>query len=249
MRAGDLNERRRASIVGWETVLKQTLPGSVLCVAGLSAALEPLPGASAHFTVGRSAIYRSSLHEMVVLPTGHSRIGDLSCSLPPLFCAAYRHERPVRTVIISRPIAMSKYEVTFEDYDRFALATNRTPPDDTGWGRGTRPVIHVNWSQAKAYANWLSEQTGQSYRLPSEAEWEYAARSGTKTRYSWGNRIGANRANCVGCGSRWDNDRTAPVGSFAANPFGRHDMHGNVAEWLEDRTLSQRAGAALVPLS
>ena len=108
--------------MGWKTVLKQTLPGSVLCVASLSAALEPLPGASAHFTVGSSAIYRSSLPEMVVLPTGHSRVGDLSCSLPPLFCAAYRHERPVRTVIISRPIAMSKYEVTFEDYDRFAEA-------------------------------------------------------------------------------------------------------------------------------
>ena len=234
MRAGDLDERRRAGIVGWKTVLKQILPGSVLCVASVSAALEPLPGASAHFTVGSSAIYRSSLPEMVVLPTGHSRIGDLSCSLPPLFCAAYRHERPVRTVTISRPIAMSKYEVTFEDYDRFALATNRTPPDDAGWGRGTRPVIHVSWSQAKAYASWLSEQTGQSYRLPSEAEWEYAARSGTRTRYSWGNRIGANRANCDGCGSRWDNDRTAPVGSFAANPFGLHDMHGNVAEWVED---------------
>ena len=152
MRAGDLNERRRASIVGWKTVLKQTLPRSILCVASLSAALEPLLGASAHFTVDSSAIYRSSLPEMVVLPTGHSRIGDLSCSLPPLFCAAYRHERPVRTVIISRPIAMSKYEVTFEDYDRFALATNRTPPDDAGWGRGTRPVPQVTVAPGQAVA-------------------------------------------------------------------------------------------------
>ena len=84
-------------------------------------------------------------------------------------------------------------------------------------------------------ASTLLVDVGQfETNMPSEAEWEYAARSGTRTRYSWGNRIGANRANCDGCRSRWDNDRTAPVGSFAANPFGLHDMHGNVAEWVED---------------
>ena len=165
--------------------------------------------------------------EMVVLPTGRFRMGDLDGS-------GDDDERPVRTVTISRPIAMGKYPVTFEEYDRFVSATGAVRPKDEGWGRGTRPVIHVSQEDAKAYAVWLSEQTGKRYRLPSEAEWEYAARAGTTTQYSWGDDIGRNRANCDGCGSEWDNKQTAPVGSFAANPFGLYDMHGNVEEWVED---------------
>ena len=92
--------------------------------------------------------------------------------------------------------ALSKYEVTFEEYDRFARDTGRSRPEDQGWGRGRRPVIHVSWYDAVAYAVWLSEETGARYRLPSEAEWEYAARAGTTTAYSWGSEIGRNRANC-----------------------------------------------------
>ena len=105
---------------------------------------------------------------------------------------------------------------------------------DEGWGRGDRPVINVSWDDAQAFVGWLSQETGESYRLPSEAEWEYAARAGTETRYSWGDEIGTNRANCDGCGSQWDDRQTAPVGSFPPNPFGLHDMHGNVGEWVED---------------
>ena len=174
--------------------------------------------------------------EMVVLPTGRFRMGDLDGS-------GHSNQQPVRTVTISRPIAMGKYPVTFEEYDRFVDGRDRGllkalfwrhRPADCGWGRGTRPVINVNQKDAKAYAVWLSEQTGKRYRLPSEAEWEYAARAGTTTKYSWGDDIGRNRANCDGCGSEWDNKQTAPVGSFAANPFGLYDMHGNVCEWVED---------------
>ncbi|MCY4026289.1 MAG: formylglycine-generating enzyme family protein [Acidobacteria bacterium] len=95
-------------------------------------------------------------------------------------------------------------------------------------------MIDVSWEDARAYAEWLSAETGERYRLPSEAEWEYAARAGTTTAYSWGADIGQNRANCDGCGSRWDNEQTAPAGSFAANAWGLHDMHGNVWEWVED---------------
>ena len=95
-------------------------------------------------------------------------------------------------------------------------------------------MINVSWDDAVAYASWLSEETGEEYRLPSESEWEYAARAGTTTRYSWGPNLGRNRANCIACGSRWDADRTAPVGSFAANPWGLHDVHGNVSEWVQD---------------
>ena len=174
--------------------------------------------------------------EMVVLPTGRFRMGDLDGS-------GDDSERPVRTVTISRPIAMGKYPVTFEEYDRFVSATDAYRPDDRGWGRGTRPVIDVSQEDAKAYAAWLSEQTGKRYRLPSEAEWEYAARAGTTTQYSWGDDIGRNRANYDGCGSKWDNKQTAPVGSFEANPFGLYDMHGNVEEWMEDYWHDNYEGA------
>ncbi len=143
------------------------------------------------------------------------------------------NELPVRTVQI-RSFEMSKYEVTFEEYDAFAAATGRERPDDEGWGRARRPVINVSWDDAVAYAKWLSSQTGEDYRLPSESEWEYAVRAGTATTYSWGDEIGSNRANCDGCGSRWDDESTAPVGSFPANPWGLHDMHGNVWEWVQD---------------
>jgi formylglycine-generating enzyme required for sulfatase activity len=134
-------------------------------------------------------------------------------------------------VCIEKDFYIGKYEVTFADYDRFAEATGREKPDDQGWGRGNRPVIDVSWHGAIAYLEWLSEQTGQRYRLPSEAEWEYAARAGTQTAYWWGDEIGSNRANCDGCGSRWDSHQTAPVGSFPANPWGLHDTVGNVWEW------------------
>ena len=77
-------------------------------------------------------------------------------------------------------------------------------PDDRGWGRGNRAVVNVSWEDAKAYVAWLSEKTGKEYRMPSESEWEYAARAGTTTAYNWGEEIGVNRANCAGCGSRWD---------------------------------------------
>ena len=175
---------------------------------------------------------------MVVLPTGRFRMGDLDSS-------GKSRERPVHTVTISRRIAMCQYPVTFEDYDRFVAEAEswgvlkalfgKKPerPHDAGWGRGRRPVIMENWHDARAYAAWLSKQTGKRYRLPSESEWEYAARAGTETAYSWGNEIGVNRANCRGSGSEWSG-RTSPVGSFAPNGFGLYDMHGNVAEWVED---------------
>ena len=142
-----------------------------------------------------------------------------------------------------RPSALSKCEVTFEEYERFARDTDRDRPGDAGWGRGRRPVINVSWHDAQAYAAWLSSETGAEYRLPSEAEWEYAARGGTTTVYSWGNEIGSNRANCDGCGSQWDDEMTAPVGSFAANAWGLHDMLGNIEEWVEDCWHGNYAGA------
>ena len=170
---------------------------------------------------------RPILPEMVVIPGGRFQMGCVSGKN----CQGY--EKPVHEVRVAS-FALSKYEVTFEEYDRFTAATGRKLAADRGWGLGRRPVIHVSWTDAVAYAEWLSDQTGERYRLPSEAEWEYAARAGSATKYSWGNQIGRNRANCDGCGSQWDGEKTAPVGSFSPNAWGLHDMHGNVWEWVQD---------------
>ena len=194
---------------------------------------------------------------MVMLPAGRFRMGS-----PSAETGRYDNEGPVHTVTISRPIAMGQYPVTFADYDRYVSAMGaerptdedsgllqtffeRQPerpnrperPADEGWGRGRRPVINVNWHEAKAYAAWLSEQTGKRYRLPSESEWEYAARAGTETAYSWGDEINCSQARY---GRRYggecsnSGDGPVPVGSFEPNPFRLYDLHGNVWEWVED---------------
>jgi formylglycine-generating enzyme required for sulfatase activity len=161
--------------------------------------------------------------EMVIIPAGQFRMGDIRGT-------GDDDEQPVRRRSM-KSFAMSRHEVTFEEYDYFAEQTGREKPNDKGWGRGKRPVINVSWDDAVAYAEWLSQKTGEKYRLPTEAEWEYAARAGTETDYWWGNEIGVNRANCDGCGSQWDNQQTAPVCSFPANSFGLCDTVGNVWEW------------------
>lgn len=127
-----------------------------------------------------------------------------------------------------------QFEVTFEEYDAFVAATNRRRPNDNGFGRGDRPVINVTWDDAVAYTRWLSEQTGATYRLPSEAEWEYLARAGSKTDYWWGSSPGINRANCFNCSSQWDGRVTAPVGTFRPNDYNIYNTAGNVMEWVQD---------------
>ena len=176
--------------------------------------------------------------EMVVIPAGSFLMGCVSGR----DCGEYESDVPVHRVRIAS-FEMSKYEVTFEEYDAFTDATGRERANDQGWGRGRRPVINVSWYDAVAYTQWLSSQTGKNYRLPSEAEWEYAARAGSTTVYSWGNYIGRNRANCKSCGSQWDEKQTAPVGSFEANGWGLHDMHGNVWEWVQDQWNYSYRGA------
>jgi formylglycine-generating enzyme required for sulfatase activity len=155
-----------------------------------------------------------------------------------------RAERPQVEVGIASPLAVGKYEVTFAEWDHCVDAGGCTHiPDDAGWGRGTRPVIHINMGDAEEYIRWLRQLTGQPYRLPSEAEWEYAARGGTTTARYWGDEVGRGMAVCKRCGSRWDDRSTAPVGSFPPNPFGLHDMLGNVAEWVADCWNKDHEGA------
>ncbi|MBS0151886.1 MAG: SUMF1/EgtB/PvdO family nonheme iron enzyme [Nitrospira sp.] len=136
---------------------------------------------------------------------------------------------PVHEVSI-KTFAMGKYEVTFEEYDRFAIAERRLLPHDQGWGRNKRPVINVSWQDAKDYAAWLSQKTGTRYRLPSESEWEYAARSGAKQE-DW---AGTSNEAELGEYAVFSNDRTAEVGTKKANGFRLHDLSGNVWEWVED---------------
>jgi formylglycine-generating enzyme required for sulfatase activity len=166
---------------------------------------------------------------MVVIPAGSFLMGS-----PAGEKGREADEGPQHRVRIAKSFALGKYEVTFAEYDACVAAGGCSKRADQGWGRGRRPAINVSWNDAQTYVKWLSARTGQTYRLPSEAEWEYAARAGTQTRYAWGNDLGKNRANCYSCGSRWDAERTAPVGSFAANRWGLHDMHGNVWEWTMD---------------
>jgi len=171
--------------------------------------------------------------ELVEIPGGRFRMGS----------SQKNDEKPAHTVEVSR-FALGRYEVTFAEYDQCVSEGGcGHRPNDGGWGRGNRPVVNMSWADAQAYVKWLSSKTGKGYRLPSEAEWEYAARAGSTADYPWGNAIGRNRANCNGCGSAWDNKQTAPAGSFAANRYGLHDTVGNVWEWVEDCWNESYGGA------
>ena len=163
--------------------------------------------------------------DMVAIPGGTFRMGG----------GGDKDERPVHSVTIPA-FKLGKHEVTFAQWDACVAdgGCGGYRPGDRGWGRGNRPVIYVSWDDVQGFIRWLNAKTGSNFRLPTEAEWEYAARAGSTTKYSWGNSIGSNRVNCEGCGSRWDDDRTAPVGSFSANAWGLHDLHGNVWEWVQD---------------
>lgn len=149
------------------------------------------------------------------------------------------HSSPAHKVTL-KAFAIGKYEVTFEEYDFFAKSTNKPLPGDNGWGREDRPVIHVSWNDALAYTQWLSKTTGKKFRLPTEAEWEYAARAGTSTTYWWGEdeAEAKGKANCRrGCLSNFSGlfgSKTAPVGNYTPNLFGLYDMSGNVSEWVQD---------------
>jgi formylglycine-generating enzyme required for sulfatase activity len=152
-------------------------------------------------------------------------------------------------VTIAKPFALGKHEVSYDEWDACVgdKACERT--NDEGWGRGKRPVVHIDYDQAVAYTKWLSAKTGKVYRLPSEAEWEYAARAGQAESQSWG----ANAARACEFANVYDESAklkdqfgwrafpcddkqvgTAPVGSYAPNTFGLHDTLGNVWEWVAD---------------
>ncbi len=163
---------------------------------------------------------------MIALPGGSFRMGGPS--------ALISTDEVPRHQVTVKPFMMSVYEVTFEEYYRFAGATGRRRPKNNGWDIKTHPVVDVSWDDAVAYTRWLSKETGKRYRLPSEAEWEYAARGGKTTSYWWGTKPGTNNAHCFDCKSDFSTAKPAKVGTYKPNPFGLYDTAGNVWEWVHD---------------
>lgn len=199
-------------------------------VAGLALAAVVLEaGAESQRTPFSTFKDCATCPEMIVIPPGRFRMGDLNGG-------GMHWELPVHDAHIDYNFAVGMYELTFAEWDACESdgGCGNYRLIDWGWGRSSRPAINVSWYDAKEYVAWLSRKTGFEYRLLSESEWEYVARGGTTTRYSWGNAIGSNNANCSGCGSKWDTVRTSPVGRFQPNKFGLFDVHGNVWEWVED---------------
>ncbi|MDP5141232.1 SUMF1/EgtB/PvdO family nonheme iron enzyme [Rheinheimera baltica] len=169
--------------------------------------------------------------QLSVIPAGAGIAGEE-------YTSSIGYHGPQRSIKNNTVFAITRAEVTFAQYDKFANATNRKLPDDRGWGRGDMPVINVSWMDATAYTKWLTEQTNQYYRLPSETEWEYAARAGTKTIYWWGKEYIQSKEHCDrdigGCKAGTEAAQPWISGRYNANPYGLFDVSSNVAEWVMD---------------
>ena len=172
--------------------------------------------------------------EVVPVPAGNFQMGSTD---------GFAFERPVHRVEIRKPFYIGRREVTFDEWDACVSEGGcQYRPSDRGLGRGLRPVTDVDWNDAKTYLSWLSSKTGHAYRLPTEAEWEYAARGGSSTTYPWGNALEKDRANCLGC-TNIPLNKAVETGTFPANGFGLLDMVGNAAEWVEDCWRDSYSGA------
>ena len=184
--------------------------------------------------IRQSEIYSAVCPDMVVVPNGQFSMGENNTALGS-------YSIPKHLVTISNSFAMSRFEVTAEQWEKCVIFGNCVQAG----GRGNEPVTSVSWLDAKQYVEWLSLMTGKEYRLPTETEWEYAARAGRPSLYSWGDSLrvdGLPMANCGSCGSNWDR-KAAPVGRFQPNAYGLYDMHGNVWEWVEDSWHDDYTGA------
>ena len=221
-------------------------------VRDLNPAAAGLAAGETRLAQAREAARKKALQyagEMVSIPGGTFRMGDLSGD-------GNDNEKPVHSVRVPA-FKLGKHEVTFAQWDACVAdgGCGRYTPDDAGWGRGNRPVMNISWDDIQLFIKWLNSRTGESYRLPSESEWEYAVRAGSSTKYHFGNdesqlcRYG-NHADS-GTDFGWKNEscsdgvgkRTAEVGRYQPNSFGLYDMHGNVWEWVEDCWNGNYAGA------
>lgn len=206
--------------------ISQLLFLSILAAVWSSAAAGQAPPPLVSAVPEPGGIFRdcADCPEMVVVPAGEFSMGS----------GETVYEKPEHKVVIASPFAIGRREVTFEEWDRcFAAGGCKYLPDDHGWGRGQRPVIDVSWDDAKVFLTWLSQTAKQPYRLPSEAEWEYAARAGTNSPFWWGHSASGGHAVCEDC-SALPPRQTLPAGSVRPNGFGLFDVAGNAAEWVED---------------
>lgn len=172
--------------------------------------------------VSKKQLKRSLIPDMVRIPADSFIMGSNHGSAD---------QKPPHKITINKDFAIGKYEITFDQYDAYAKETGQTLPDDEGWGRGNYPVINVSMADAKAYARWLSKKTGRQFRLPTEAEWEFVARTGIKGQLGFNDIVGTGDANCDGCRYFWESARTVEVGSYDPNKYGIYDIFGNVWEW------------------
>ncbi len=208
-------------------------PGVDAAAAASGAAGAPRSAPSARPRAGESFKECPSCPEMLVIGPGRYTMGSRPedrrrLGVHPKFDVM---EAPLHEVTIRRPFAYGRYSVTFDEWDACVAGggCNGYSPPDEGWGRGRRPVIHVNYADAQSYVAWLSAKTGQRYRLPAEAEFEYAARGGTTTAFHTGDDITPEQGNYGEL-----RGRTLPVGSLPPNPFGLYEINGNVAQWMQD---------------
>ncbi len=226
----------------------RTWPAAALLLA---AALAPAGAAEP----GSSFRDCDACPEMVVLPAGEFTMGSDKAE------SGHLDEKPQRTVKMAKPFAVARYESSFAEWDACAADGQCPRADDAGFGRDRLPAINVSWTDAKAYVGWLSAKTGNRYRLLSEAEFEYAARGGTRTAWFWGGNADKAQAckfanlhdeagkqahpNYVWSHVLCDDGaaENAPTGKYQPNPFGLHDMLGNVREWVEDCHQTGYAGA------
>ena len=213
-------------VIGYDGYLRQnlTLGDYTVLITDATGLID-----SAFFTIDEIITPRPVI-ESVSIPAGTFMMG--SPDFEPI-----RDGDEVQHQVSLNEFKMSKYEITFAQYDAFCDATGREKPNDQGWGRGNRPIINVNWNDAVAFAQWL----GPGFRLPTEAEWEYACRAGTSTPFNTGSCLSTSQANFHNnapysiCPPSFDHQgRTLPVGSYAPNALGLYDMHGNVYEWCSD---------------
>ncbi len=235
-----------ADMVGWNG--EPGHPGLVLLLAALRGHLGVKTPPTSPFIPGSS--FRDKLKiggegpAMLVILPGRFLMGS-----PTNEPERFGDEGPQHEVIIKTPFALGLSAVTFADYDLFCRNTSRGLPSDLGWGRDNRPVINVSWNDAQAYCAWLNQQTGCGYRLPSEAEWEYACRAGTATPFSFGSNISPQQVNydanypyAGGIKGQY-RQQTVPVQSLPPNAWGLYEMHGNVKEWVQDAWHGNYEGA------
>jgi len=209
--------------VNWWAIMRPYMLSQVRPYALSAQAVQALkPGASFHECA-------AVCPEMIVIPAGAFTMGS-----PADEPGRKDNEGEAHATTIAKPFAVSKFDVTFDEWDACVAVGGCPQYSDSGMGRGRKPVIHVTWDDAQTYVAWFSLMTGAPYRLLTEAEWEYAGRAGSTTAYIWGDDVGKGNADCKGCGSRWDGKETSPVGSFAANNFGLYDMSGDVWQWVQD---------------